>query len=212
MRKKVLDNQNFGFLFKGFESKPIPILWECSAIMLRKISMIAIVVFFSNDGVQIQIMCLLFMLVIALVLHTRYQPFEIDELDSLEMWSLLSSYFTLFFGMFFTDGIRNNVSEQMLDFFTVIIVLMNVCTLIKFFHCLYIAAKVMSDAFGVTKKLKGGAVAAAGATKGMVQKQASKAGAAITPQPQEDLEQPGGALAAAPSPLPEATPYGAQHN
>merc|ERR1711988_1725524 len=106
MRRKVLDNKLFGFLFKGFETKPIPIVWECTAIMGRKIFMIGVVVWFSNSGPQIQIMLLLFMLVISLVSHTHFQPFEIEELDSLEMWSLLSSYFTLFFGMFFTDGIE----------------------------------------------------------------------------------------------------------
>jgi len=153
-KKKQADNEKFGFLFKGFEQNPVAILWECSAIMMRKILMIAVVVFLSNSGVQIQIMMLLFMLVIAIVLHTRYQPFEIDELDSLEMWSLLSSYFTMFFGMFFTTGIRGSVDQAILDIFTWIIIVMNILTFIKFLQCAYIAAKVMTETLNVKEKSK----------------------------------------------------------
>merc|ERR1711988_322937 len=102
-------------------------------------------------------------LVISLVSHTHFQPFEIEELDSLEMWSLLSSYFTLFFGMFFTDGIEHKITDEVKTFFTWLILFMNFVTFLKFVQCLYISVKVMSDAYGVGRKLKGGAVAAGGA-------------------------------------------------
>merc|ERR1711988_2014803 len=109
---------------------PSAIIWECSAIMMRKIIMVAIVVFFSESGVQIQIMLLLFMLVIAIVLHTRFQPFQIDDLDNLESVSLLSSYFTMFFGMFFTDGIKDGIADGFRFFFTWFIIGTNICVFI----------------------------------------------------------------------------------
>lgn len=47
---------------------------------------------------------------VAVVLHVKYEPYDDDDLDSLEMWSLVGSYFTLFLGLFFAvDGLSKNV-------------------------------------------------------------------------------------------------------
>lgn len=41
------------------------------------------------------------LVIFALALHTKYQPYDLDELDNLETLSLFGSFLTMFFGLFF---------------------------------------------------------------------------------------------------------------
>ena len=71
----------FGFLYAGFE---IPFYyWEC-VIMLRKVLVISIVVFFSQFGALVQTGAALGLVYLAYNAHLWAMPYEDDVLDDLE--------------------------------------------------------------------------------------------------------------------------------
>lgn len=71
----------FGFLYAGFE---IPFYyWEC-VIMLRKVLVISIVVFFSQFGALVQTGAALGLVYLAYNAHLWAMPYEDDILDDLE--------------------------------------------------------------------------------------------------------------------------------
>merc|ERR1719261_1349990 len=58
-------------------------------------------VYLKYHPIQVQMLLGSLLIVIFLVLHVKYEPFDDDDLDSLETWSLLCSFLTLFLGLFF---------------------------------------------------------------------------------------------------------------
>jgi hypothetical protein len=99
--KKLKAISRFGFLFKGYEERDICPYWEVSVIMIRKTLMIILMVYLKYHPIQVQMLFGSLLIVIFLVLHVKYEPFDDDDLDSLETWSLLCSFLTLFLGLFF---------------------------------------------------------------------------------------------------------------
>jgi len=67
-------------------------------VLLRKVLIVAISVFVVNNQAQTQLAILL--IVLCIVIQQRLRPFELEECNSLEYWSLFTSFFTFFFGSF----------------------------------------------------------------------------------------------------------------
>eukprot|EP00003_Mantamonas_plastica_P000503 TRINITY_DN1040_c1_g1_i8.p1 TRINITY_DN1040_c1_g1~~TRINITY_DN1040_c1_g1_i8.p1 ORF type:complete len:1696 (+),score=495.31 TRINITY_DN1040_c1_g1_i8:38-5125(+) len=91
----------FGFLYNGFERESIKFYWEVAPLMIRKVVVLMIVVFLQTFGTLVQALAGVFVIFFALLLHIRYQPYESDILDNLESMSLVTSFTTLYFGLFF---------------------------------------------------------------------------------------------------------------
>lgn len=100
-RKAILMTEHckatFGFLYSGFEMKFF--YWEC-VIMIRKVLVISIVVFFTQFGALVQTGAALGLVYLAYNAHIWAMPYEADVLDDLEKYSLLTSLFTFFAGIF----------------------------------------------------------------------------------------------------------------
>ena len=88
--------KTYHFLFKGYEGEFF--FWEI-VIMIRKILIIGIAVFFSYDT-QIQSLLAILLVVIALSVHAYACPFVSDTMDGLELLSLFGSFITYFMGQF----------------------------------------------------------------------------------------------------------------
>jgi hypothetical protein len=99
--KKLKAISRFGFLFKGYEERDICPYWEVAVIMIRKTLMIILTVYLKDYPIPVRVLFGSLLIVFFLVLHVKYEPFDDDDLDSLETWSLLCSFLTLFLGLFF---------------------------------------------------------------------------------------------------------------
>lgn len=69
--------------------------------MFRKVALVFIIVFLAEYAPQIRVVFAALLVFAALILHVKYQPYDDDDLDLLELWSLLASFLTLFLGIFF---------------------------------------------------------------------------------------------------------------
>eukprot|EP00947_MAST-08B_sp_MAST-8B-sp1_P000282 g282.t1 len=77
LRAKQVDvKAKFGFLFEGFEKHGICPYWEVTAITLRKVSVMLIAMGGRGWGIQLQTMAMIFLLVVAVMLHIKYEPYE----------------------------------------------------------------------------------------------------------------------------------------
>ena len=88
----------FGFLYDGYEHEYY--YWELW-VMIRKVMVIFVSVFLSQIGVASQSLGATAITFFALYMHLRAMPYEDEELDKLEQFSLLTSVFTLYCGLFF---------------------------------------------------------------------------------------------------------------
>jgi hypothetical protein len=89
---------SYGFLFNGYTSKAY--LWEV-VILMRKISLVAISVFFSAETVLVQSMTLMLIMIIFFSLQKHFKPYTKAQLNSLEIRSLVAIALTVYFGIFF---------------------------------------------------------------------------------------------------------------
>ena len=91
--------------------------------MSRKISMVIVAVFGLRASVQTQALMSLFVVLMAGAAHIYAKPFDVQILDRLELYSLLTAFITLYFGMFF---FTSDVEES--PFFLAIITIVIMCT------------------------------------------------------------------------------------
>jgi hypothetical protein len=132
--------QRYHFLFKGYE--PEFYYWEI-VIMIRKVLLVCITVFFSYD-IQVQSLLATLLVVTSLCVHTLACPYITDEMDGLEMLSLFTSFCTYFFGQFlFLDiGPIGKMS------ITVIIVLSNLLFIVVVSLMAFGMLRAMAISFG----------------------------------------------------------------
>lgn len=90
-----------GFLFNGFKKQGMCPYWEVLPVMLRKVCFLLIVVRCQDYPIIIQALMALLLVFVALVVHVAHCPYELSALNSLELTSLLTSFFTLAAGVFF---------------------------------------------------------------------------------------------------------------
>ena len=109
--------ETMGFLSAGFEERFAH--WDC-LILLRKAAISIIVVFAYQLGRDLQGLLAMAVLVLALLLQTRFAPFkqELGNLNSLESASLLVSFFTFFCGLLFgNEKLKSGVFRGILTAF-----------------------------------------------------------------------------------------------
>jgi len=107
----------YHFLFKGYE--PEFYYWEI-VIIIRKVLMVCVAVFFSYD-IHIQSLLATLLVVTALCVHSLACPYVTDAMDGLELLSLFGSFCTYFFGQFlFTDSV-NKAGKTAVSFIIVFI-------------------------------------------------------------------------------------------
>jgi len=99
--RKLLATSRFGFLFKGFEERDVCPYWEVGPIMLRKVFMVFMTVLLADMEPQIRMLFGILLVTVAVLLHVKYSPYNDNDLDYLELMSLLTSFMTLFLGLFF---------------------------------------------------------------------------------------------------------------
>lgn len=97
--------------------------------MLRKVALVFIIVFLSEYAPQIRVIFAALLVFSALILHVKYQPYDDDDLDTLELWSLLASFLTLFLGLFF---VVPGVPQSWKEYLAWIIVAVNSAVMVLF--------------------------------------------------------------------------------
>ena len=134
----------YQFLYGGYMKDRY--YWEI-VIIVRKLLMIAIIVFLANS-VNIQALAAVLLIVVFSILHLIYQPFEVALMDNMEMLSLGTSFVTFFCGLFLyvTDGLTTDDRTVL----SLAIVFSNV---FFFALCLFKLITIIRDQRAMTEKL-----------------------------------------------------------
>jgi len=110
----------YGFLYNGY--KPTRYYWEF-VIIYRKILIIFISVFVSSVSVDMQALSVMLVIIVAFYLQHANQPYDVKELNDLELLSILTSGITIYSGLFFLTNDLTNTAGLV---FFALIVLSNV--------------------------------------------------------------------------------------
>jgi hypothetical protein len=104
----------FGFLFQGYDLTRNTRYWEIM-VVLRKMLVLFVIVFFPSSPF-VQGLLAQLVLVVALLLHVKYNPFDHPWLNLAEFISLLSSFSIFFLGelSLFGDGTESIVSPAVI--------------------------------------------------------------------------------------------------
>lgn len=123
----------YGFVYQSYH--PRFVYWE-SVIMLRKISLAAVIVFAYDLGPNLQSAIALGILICALLMHFLTQPFKHVSLNVLESLSLLASIGIFYGGVIFKDP---NTSDSGRIFLSILIVLTNLAMVCIFVYKLFMS-------------------------------------------------------------------------
>lgn len=93
----------WGFIAAGFEPKYY--FWEL-IIILRKQTLIFIIVFMSRFGATLTSMLCILSLMTALMVHVSIMPYEDENIDVLEKISMVSNIFVICIGMLFEENTK----------------------------------------------------------------------------------------------------------
>lgn len=95
----------YGFLYNGY--KPERFYWEF-VIIYRKILVIFISVFISTVSVEVQALSVMLVIFIAFYLQHSCQPYNAQELNDLELMSIVTSGITIYSGLYFLSNSLTN--------------------------------------------------------------------------------------------------------
>ena len=107
----------YGFLYNGY--KPERFYWEF-VIIYRKILVIFISVFISTVSIEVQALSVMLVIFIAFYLQHSCQPYNAQELNDLELMSIVTSGITIYSGLYFLSKSLTNSAG--LVFFALILV------------------------------------------------------------------------------------------
>jgi hypothetical protein len=107
----------FSFLYKGYEPKWF--FWEF-VILYRKIGLVGAAVFLAPVSVRVESLTILALLLVALYLQLRYQPYNETTLNKLEIKSILVSAVTIYAGLYYDTRSMNKVVNMLLFVFIII--------------------------------------------------------------------------------------------
>lgn len=93
--------QKFGFLYNGYKRHNY--FWEI-IIMYRKIFCIMIAVFLQGQGIILQALVLLVLLIVFLNANASRRPFQVRKLNDIEGMSLTTQLITIYCGVFFISA------------------------------------------------------------------------------------------------------------
>jgi len=142
-RKDWMDDTvmyKYGMLMAGYRHDVF--YWEI-VITIRKASIIAISVFLSSYGADVQVFVGILILVIFMGFHLHINPYEIDSLNRLETWALGVEFVTLYFGliyywdklggqhMSFVDSIANGNSSGYLTLGLIVMQVVYFCVAVE---------------------------------------------------------------------------------
>jgi hypothetical protein len=103
-RRKILDRIDvkllFGFLFHGYSRKHF--YWEFT-VVYRKILIISCSVFLSQN-IPVQALTVMILLLLALHFQSKLKPYINDELNAMELRSILVATLTIYCGLYFLTG------------------------------------------------------------------------------------------------------------
>ena len=107
----------FSFLFKGYE--PHFYFWEF-VILYRKVAIVISAVFLSPVSVRVESLTILAVLLAAVYLQLRFQPYNDVTLNKLEIKSILVSAITIYTGLYYDTNSMNTAVNLIL--FVVILI------------------------------------------------------------------------------------------
>jgi len=111
----------FSFLYKGYEQKWF--YWEF-VILYRKIAIVSSSVFLSPMSVRVESLTILAILLIAVYLQLRYQPYNEPTLNKLEIKSILVSAVTIYAGLYYdTRSMSNSHIGQVINMLLFILII-----------------------------------------------------------------------------------------
>ena len=135
--------RRYAFLFSDFKDEFI--YWE-SVIQTRKLAMAAVVALLPQEGVETQTVTALGVLCMCIAGQVRYRPYQSPRIDEMEIFSLMCSFFTLYFGLLLNaqqkaaqsaSGNGGEAEETWIGIgFTFLIVLVNMVFIGRFFWLL----------------------------------------------------------------------------
>jgi hypothetical protein len=138
-------NKCFSFIYNGY--KPERFYWE-SVLMFRKFGVVAIASFVQNEFYQIFFSTTL--VVLFLILHLNYLPYENRTLNSLETMMLLAVYFTQIACLAFAMNPDKDKCEpeRDCDAATMVTVFVTIMNLVVLLTLIGYASKRMKENFG----------------------------------------------------------------
>jgi len=101
----------FSFLFKGYDPKWF--YWEF-VILYRKIAIVSVSVFLAPMSVRVESLTILAILLAAVYLQLRYQPYNEETLNKLEIKSILVSAVTIYAGLYYDTHSMSTVLNLLL--------------------------------------------------------------------------------------------------
>jgi predicted outer membrane repeat protein len=114
--KFVAVKAKYGFLYNGYRMERY--YWEF-VIIYRKVLIIFISVFVSTVSVEVQALSVMLVIIVAFYLQHANQPYDVQELNDLELLSIFTSGITIYSGLYFLTNDLNNTAGMV--FFALIV-------------------------------------------------------------------------------------------
>jgi hypothetical protein len=114
---KIWERLKYGFLYKGYKDGFF--YWEF-LIFFRKLGIISCAVFLSNYSVYVQALCTFIFVGFGFLLQLRWQPFKLQQLNKMEIRSIVVSAVTLYAGLFFMTDELNEFWKIVLFVFMIL--------------------------------------------------------------------------------------------
>eukprot|EP00347_Sterkiella_histriomuscorum_P017498 403349122 len=105
---EIETKEKLGFLYNGYKKEYF--YWEI-LIMSRKIIIIFIAIFLSEQGVMAQALIVLAALLIFLALNMKFRPFIINSLNDLETLSITTQIITIYCGIYYISDVTNTLNS-----------------------------------------------------------------------------------------------------
>ena len=132
--------EKYAFLYKGYQVK----YWYWEAVILaRKLALAAMTVFMASSTPFMQGLSAVFIVTMALIVQTTYNPYESDTLNRLEAFGLLCGAMTLYLGLWtFEEESESHTTIGVVA--TVLIFSVNICWFVLAGYIVF--GKVVNDA------------------------------------------------------------------
>lgn len=115
--KFIAVKAKYGFLYNGYRMERY--YWEF-VIIYRKVLIIFISVFVSTVSVEVQALSVMLVIIVAFYLQHANQPYDVQELNDLELLSIFTSGITIYSGLYFLTNDLNNTAGMV--FFALIVI------------------------------------------------------------------------------------------
>ena len=140
-KRDSLENERvqkeLGFLFNGY--RPRTYFWE-SYIMVRKLVIVFVLTYLSTKGKIYQLLVVFLLLSVCLAIQGAFQPFREKNFNTIEILSILASFFTIYAGYYFVVGndpgdysVGSRKQFKSLEFYNVVFLLVVILFQLLFF-------------------------------------------------------------------------------